>query len=351
VSLYEAILRPLLFQLNAERAHGLAIQALRSGLIGHGERTALPTTVFGIGFPNPVGFAAGFDKNAEIADPLLRLGFGFVEVGTITPRPQSGNPRPRLFRLVEDEAIINRLGFNGKGFEVAAAHLGARRRQGIVGVNIGKNRDSTDEVADYVAGVTRFAGLADYLVTNISSPNTPGLRDLQRKERLVELLAAVLAARDAAGKASSLKTPLLVKVAPDLDEAQIRDIADAVVESGVDGLIVGNTTIERPYSLCSTAKGEAGGLSGRPLMGPSTRILAELYKATGGKVPIIGTGGIFTGADAYRKIRAGASLVQLYSGMIYRGPGIGAAVPRELAACLKADGFKSAAEAVGVDSR
>jgi dihydroorotate dehydrogenase len=346
VSLYETILRPLLFQLDAELAHSLAIGMLKSGFVKGRGRIELPTKVFGLTFPNPVGFAAGFDKNAEIANALLGLGFGFVEVGTITPRPQPGNPKPRLFRLPEDDAVINRLGFNGKGADVAAAHLSAHARRGIVGINIGKNRDSTDEVADYVSGVRRFAGLADYLTANISSPNTPGLRDLQRKDRLVELLAAVLAARNDIGK-----TPLLVKVAPDLDETQIRDIADAVVESGVDGLIVGNTTVDRPPSLRSSRRTETGGLSGRPLMEPSTRVLAELYKATAGRVPIVGTGGIFTGFDAYRKIRAGASLVQLYSSMIYRGPGIGAAVPRELAACLQADGFKTVTEAVGVDSR
>lgn len=305
------------------------------------------TKLWGLDFPNPVGVAAGFDKNVEVADALLRLGFGSVEVGTITPRPQAGNPRPRLFRLIEDEAVINRLGFNGDGIEVARSRLQARNRVGIVGANVGKNRDSVDEIADYVTGISAFAPLADYLTVNISSPNTPGLRDLQRKERLVELLGAVVAAR----ASTAFRTPILVKVAPDLDGTEIRDIAEAALASGIDGIIATNTTIERPSSLRSSHKSEAGGLSGRPLFARSTRVLHELYIATEGKLPLVGVGGISSGRDAYEKIRAGASLVQLYSAMVFHGPGLARSVTRELAMCLAQDGFNSVKDAVGAAHR
>lgn len=305
------------------------------------------TELWGLEFPNPVGVAAGFDKNVEVADALLRLGFGFVEVGTITPRPQAGNPKPRLFRLIEDEAVINRLGFNGDGIEVARSRLQSRDRVGIVGANVGKNRDSVDEIADYVSGISAFAPHADYLTVNISSPNTPGLRDLQRKERLVELLRAVLAAR----ANTAFRPPILVKVAPDLDEAEIRDIAEAALASGIDGIIATNTTIERPSSLRSAHKLEAGGLSGRSLFARSTRVLHELYIATEGKLPLVGVGGIASGRDAYEKIRAGASLVQLYSAMVFHGPGLARSVIRELAMCLAQDGFNSVKDAVGAAHR
>jgi dihydroorotate dehydrogenase len=293
--------------------------------------------------------AAGFDKNADIVDGLLGLGFGFVEAGTITPRPQAGNPKPRLFRLVEDEGVINRLGFNGAGLERARTRLAARSgRGGIVGANVGKNRDSTDEVADYVKGIEVLAPLAQYLVVNVSSPNTPGLRELQRKDRLTELLSAVVSARNAAAER---RPPLLVKVAPDLDETQIADIAEAALSTGIDGLIATNTTIERPDGLRAMAKSETGGLSGKPLFGLATRILSEFYVATGGKLPLIGVGGILSGADAYAKIKAGASLVQLYSGMVYRGPGVIGEIKRDLVLRLKADGFRSICDAVGAEHR
>lgn len=351
MTLYGALLRPVLFRLDAERAHGLALAALKSNLMPRagGDDPALRTTLWGLEFPNPVGMAAGFDKNAEVADALLALGFGFVEIGTVTPRPQPGNPKPRMFRLVEDEGVINRLGFNGAGLEYASTRLAARAgRRGIVGANVGKNRDSTDEVADYVKGIEALAPLASYCTINVSSPNTPGLRDLQQKDRLIELLCAVVAARD---KLQGRRVPLLVKVAPDLDEHQIRDIAEAALETRIDGIIATNTTIARPAELRSAAKAESGGLSGRPLFGPSTRILGELYKASGGKVPLIGVGGISSGADAYEKIKAGASLVQLYSMMVYRGPGLVSEIKRDLIACLKADGFATIAEAVGTAHR
>ena len=351
MNFYRSIIGPILFGFDAEFAHGLAIAALklRRPRRAIDDDPALRSELWGLSFPNPVGMAAGFDKNADVVDGLLGLGFGFVEAGTITPRPQAGNPKPRMFRLVEDEGVINRLGFNGAGLERARAQLAARNgRGGIVGANVGKNRDSTDEIADYVKGIEVLAPLASYLVVNVSSPNTPGLRDLQRKDRLTELLSAVVTARNAV---STRRPPLLVKVAPDLDETQIADIAEAALSTGVDGLIATNTTIERPDSLSATAKGETGGLSGKPLFGLATRILSEFYKATGGKLPLIGVGGILTGADAYAKIKAGASLVQLYSGMVYRGPGVVEDIKRDLVLRLKADGFRSVREAVGAAHR
>ena len=295
-------------------------------------------------FPNPVGMAAGFDKNATVPDALFNLGFGFVEVGTVTPRPQPGNPKPRLFRLVEDEAVINRLGFNGQGSAAVAARLQRRNKRGVLGVNIGKNRDTTDEVDDYVKGVSVFAPLADYLTVNISSPNTPGLRDLQRRERLSELLNAIVQARNSVNER---RTPILVKIAPDLNATEIRDIAEVSLSSGIDGLIATNTTLARPDNLLSTYKGEAGGLSGSPLFGLSTKILSELYKATEGKIPLIGVGGIASGLDAYQKIKAGASLVQLYSSMVFKGPGLVREIQRDLLLRLQADGFTNIEQAVG----
>lgn len=351
MNLYRSLVGPLLFRLDAEFAHGLALRALKLRPIRPAptDDPILRIERWGLSFPNPIGMAAGFDKNAEVVDALLGLGFGFVEAGTITPRPQAGNPKPRLFRLIEDEGVINRLGFNGAGLDYARARLAARHwRGGIVGANVGKNRDSIDEVADYVAGIEALAPLAQYLVVNVSSPNTPGLRDLQRKDRLTELLSAVIAARDAAGER---RPPLLVKVAPDLDEAQIADISEAALSSGIDGLIATNTTIERPDSLRNVAKNETGGLSGKPLFVLATRVLSEFYAATGGKLPLIGVGGILSGADAYAKIKAGASLVQFYSGMVYRGPGMAKEIKRDLVLRLKADGFRSVSEAVGAAHR
>ena len=351
MNFYRSLLRPLLFKFDPEFAHGLAITALtvRRARKPIPDDPALRSEVWGLEFPNPVGMAAGFDKNADVVDGLLGLGFGFVEAGTITPRPQAGNPKPRMFRLIEDEGVINRLGFNGAGLEHARARFKARgTRSGIVGANVGKNRDSTDEVADYVTGITALAPFAQYLVVNVSSPNTPGLRELQRKDRLVELLNAVVAARNAA---SEKRPPLLVKVAPDLDETQIADIAEAALSTGIDGLIATNTTIKRPENLRGVAKGETGGLSGKPLFGLATRILSEFYKATGGKLPLIGVGGILSGADAYAKIKAGASLVQVYSGMVYRGPGMAEEIKRDLLLRLKADGFRSVRDAVGASHR
>ncbi|HYC14002.1 MAG TPA: quinone-dependent dihydroorotate dehydrogenase [Stellaceae bacterium] len=297
-------------------------------------------------FPNPIGLAAGFDKNAEVPDAMLRYGFGFVETGTVTPRPQPGNPKPRLFRLREDRALINRLGFNNEGLDAVRARLARRRGHGgIVGANIGKNKESADAVADYVAGVETLAALADYLVVNVSSPNTPGLRDLQRKKTLLALIAALKSAR--AKAAPTDPPPLLLKIAPDLAEDERAEIAEAALETGIDGLVISNTTVERPATLKSAHAHEQGGLSGPPLLAPSTALVADMHRRTGGRVPIIGVGGISGGADAYAKIRAGASLVQLYTALVYQGPGLVERIKRELAALLARDGHASIAAAVG----
>lgn len=335
--------RPALFSLPPECAHGLTIKALKLGLVpGRAVQPApmLAQTVAGLAFPGPVGLAAGFDKNAEVPDAMLAQGFGFVEVGTVTPRRQAGNPRPRLFRLTEDEAVINRLGFNNEGHDAAARRLAARTgRPGIVGVNLGANKDSDDRVADYVAGIGRFRGLAGYFTINISSPNTPGLRDLQGKEALERLLDAVLAAGPDA--------PVFLKVAPDLTEGDIDDIASVVMARPIAGLIISNTTLARPGRLKSRHAGQAGGLSGKPLMAPSTNVLAAFYQRVGKNLPLIGVGGIASAEDAYAKIRAGACLVQLYSALVYQGPALAARIHDGLARLLAADGHAHISNAVG----
>lgn len=324
--------------------------ALRAGLAprrSEADDPVLHTKVWGRDFSNPIGMAAGFDKDGVAVAPLLRLGFGFVEIGGVTPRPQTGNPRPRLFRLPGQGALINRLGLNSAGMSAVAANLGGNRRSGPVGVNLGRNKDSADAEADYRSLVATFAGLADFLVVNVSSPNTPGLRALQGRDPLARLLAGILAARAATGH----QVPVLVKIAPDLTADERADIAVVALESGIDGLVVSNTTIARPDGLPPDLAGEAGGLSGRPLMGPSTALLREMAEKTGRRLPIIGVGGVASGADAYAKIRAGASLVQLYTALVYQGPALVTAVKRDLAALLHADGFGSVAEAVGADLR
>ena len=328
----------------AEDAHRLTILGLKSGLgpRAASEDAALATEVAGLSLPNPVGLAPGFDKNAEVAGAMLAAGFGFVECGTVTPRPQAGNPRPRLFRLTEDDAVINRMGFNNVGLERFAANI-ARPRRGVVGANIGANKDSGDRIGDYVAGLTRLWGLADYFTVNVSSPNTPGLRALQSGEALAELLGRLAEARSAlAGHA-----PVLLKVAPDLDDAGIEAIAEAVASAGFDGVVVGNTTLSRPDALKSGHRAEAGGLSGAPLMALSTRVLGQFHAAARGRFALIGAGGIGSGADAYAKIRAGAAAVQLYSALVFKGPSLVMAIRRDLAARLRADGFATLAEAVG----
>ena len=342
-------IRPFLSLIDAETAHRAAIKALASGLIGPPMRYAddpvLATTVWGHNFKNPVGLAAGFDKNAEVPDALLRFGFGFVEVGTITPKPQIGNPRPRLFRLTEDKAAINRMGFPGGGIEPARKRLAARARAGIVGVNIGANKDSVDRAADYATCTAELMAVADYLVCNVSSPNTPGLRDLQGRAALTELLTGVKAVL------GPRKIPVLVKVAPDLTAVDLEDIVTATLDARIDGMIVGNTTLSRPDTLRSKHRGETGGLSGAPLHPIALRVLGLAARHVGGRFPLIGCGGIRTGADAYAMIRAGASLVQLYSGLVFEGPWLGRRVGLELAELLKRDGFTRVADAVGVDIR
>jgi dihydroorotate dehydrogenase len=294
-----------------------------------------------------IGLAAGFDKNAEVPDAMLRSGFGFVECGTVTPLAQAGNPRPRLFRLTEDRAVINRLGFNNQGLEAFAARLTARRgRPGVVGANIGANKASDDRIGDYVLGLMRLWALADYFTINISSPNTPGLRDLQSGPALDELLGRLAEARLGA-RGTGPDRPMLLKVAPDLNDAQIADICEAVVRHGFDGVIAGNTTLSRPDTLGSRFKGEAGGLSGAPLMALSTEVLARFHACAAGRFPLVGAGGVACGADAYAKIRAGATAVQLYSALVYSGPGLVGRIKRELAARLRADGFVSVAQATG----
>jgi dihydroorotate dehydrogenase len=330
--------------LPAEDAHHATIAAIRAGL---GPRApahdpALAIDLAGLPLPNPVGLAAGFDKDAEVPQAMLAAGFGFVECGTVTPRPQAGNPRPRLFRLTEDRAVINRMGFNNQGLERFAANLG-RRGVGVVGANIGANKDAEDRIGDYVIGLRRLWGLADYFTVNVSSPNTPGLRALQTGAALTELLGRLAEARSGlAGHA-----PVFLKVAPDLDDAEVEAIAEAVTEAGFDGVVVSNTTLQRPDDLAAANRGEAGGLSGAPLMVLSTRVLAEFHAAARGRFALIGVGGIGSGEDAYAKIRAGASAVQLYSALVFHGPGLVMAIRRDLKARLAADGFASLAHAVG----
>ena len=338
----------LLRRLPAESAHRAALRAMA---LGWGpklsaERPRLAQTLWGRRFPNPLGLAAGLDKDAEAHEGFLAAGFGFVEVGTLTPKPQIGNPLPRLFRLPEDRGVINRMGFNNCGIADAAERLATRdRRRGIVGINIGKNKDQTDAVVDYVVGVAALGPLADYLTINVSSPNTPGLRALQAKAPLIELIDAVKAQRHRLGLTDP--PPILVKVAPDLSPEERQAVAEVALERGLDGLIVSNTTISRPSDLVSVNRKEAGGLSGRPLRPLALAALADFHKLTHGRVPLIGVGGIESGLDAYQRIRAGASLVQVYSALIYQGPGL---IPRlldELEALLDRDGFATLAEAVG----
>ncbi|MDP1600835.1 quinone-dependent dihydroorotate dehydrogenase [Phenylobacterium sp.] len=346
MSLHDIAAR-VLHVLDPEDAHRFTIRALQAGLgPGSGaDDPILATEVAGLRLPNCVGLAPGFDKNAEVFGPMLRAGFGFVECGTVTPLPQAGNPRPRLFRLSEDQAVINRMGFNNEGLEAFAGRL-ARRGPGIVGANIGANKEAEDRIGDYVTGLTRLWGLASYFTINISSPNTPGLRALQTKAALEELLGRLAQARD--GLPAEGRVPMFLKVAPDLEDGEVEAIVETVVANGLHGIIVSNTTITRP-SLASKHAGEAGGLSGAPLTQLSTQMLGLFHHAAAGRVALIGAGGIGSGEDAYAKLRAGASAVQLYSAMVYGGPGLVTRIKRDLAACLRRDGFASVAAAVGVN--
>ena len=337
------LIRPALFRLEAERAHGLALKALRlrQGSARPQQPGPLSIRVAGLDFPNPLGMAAGFDKDGEVPDALLGLGFGFAEVGSITPLPQAGNPRPRLFRLEADRAVINRMGFNNGGGEAAARRLSERKgRPGIVGINIGANKDSPDRIADYAAMTRLMAPLASYLAVNISSPNTPGLRALQDEGALTALLDGVLEARGAEGP------PVFLKVAPDLEPADIAAIARIAIDRKLGALIVSNTTITRP-ALRSPHAAEAGGLSGSPLRDLALARLRDFHRETGGAIPLVGVGGIATAEDAWLRIRAGASLVQLYSAMVYEGPGIARRIVRGLERLMQRDGFATLAEAVG----
>ena len=322
--------RPLLHALDAETAHGLTIRALSAMPAGVAAAAdpRLAVEAFGLHFPNPLGVAAGFDKNAEVPDAMLALGFGFTEIGTVTPKPQAGNPRPRLFRLPEDTAVINRMGFNNEGHAAALRRLDARRgRGGIVGVNIGANKDSADRIGDYVQGIAAFAHVASYFTVNISSPNTPGLRGLQSRAELEQLLGRINDER----ARQERQPPMLLKIAPDLREDELEDIAATCSGGAVDGIIVSNTTLSRDGLHSGHAK-EQGGLSGLPLLALSTRQLARMFVLTEGKIPLVGAGGVHDGASALMKIRAGASLVQLYSALVYQGPGLVTDILNHLAA-------------------
>lgn len=339
------LVRAGLFRLDPETAHGLSIKALKLGLAPHAHLPPDPrlaVAVAGLSFPNPLGLAAGYDKNAEVPDAILALGFGFTEIGTVTPLAQPGNPKPRIFRLTADEAVINRFGFNSEGHGAALARLRGRGgRGGIVGVNIGANKDAADRIADYVAGIRAFAGVASYFTANISSPNTPGLRDLQARESLRQLLAAVLAARDEEAIRIGRKVPVFLKIAPDLTEEGLDDVADEIRASALDGLIVSNTTLSRAGLTDAMQAKEAGGLSGKPLFERATIVLAKMRRRLGGNLPIIGVGGVHSAETAAEKIRAGADLVQLYSAMVYEGPGLPARILTGLSALCDREGLGS----------
>ena len=340
---FYSLVRPLAFALDAETAHRATIAALKLMPPHQPPRLseALKTSLAGLDFPSPIGLAAGFDKDGEVAEQMLTLGFGFVEVGTVTPRPQAGNPRPRLFRLAEDRAVINRLGFNNRGQPAAFDRLQqCTRSRGIIGVNLGANKDSANRIADYVAGVRAMAPVSRYLTINISSPNTPGLRGLQDEAALNELLAAVSEVRS--------KKPIFLKVAPDLEEEDPQRIVRAAIDHKIEALIVSNTTVSRP-SLKSRFAGEAGGLSGAPLRPRALQALRKFRSAGGGEIPLIGVGGIATAEDAWERIRAGASLVQLYTGMVYQGPHIALQIARGLAQRLRREGFGNISEVVGTE--
>ncbi|MGB4107125.1 MAG: quinone-dependent dihydroorotate dehydrogenase [Alphaproteobacteria bacterium] len=347
------LFRPLIFKADPETAHHLTLKAMKSGLLPpccSVSDPALEVKLWGLKFPNPVGLSAGFDKNAEVIGPAFKTGFGFVEAGTVTPKPQPGNPRPRVFRDEKSESVINRLGFPSEGMNVFKSNLESfldskHRPPGVLGVNIGMNKNQSEPAKDYTALINMLGPMADYITINISSPNTPGLRDLQQRGPLMDLLGAVMAERKKS--CGDHPPPLLVKLAPDLTEEQQEEIAKTILDSGIDGLILSNTTLDRPESLSGDFAAEKGGLSGRPLTAKSTAVIGNFYKLTGGKLPIIGVGGISSGSDAYEKIRAGASLVQLYTSLVFQGPAVANSINQELLALLKKDGFKNVSEAIG----
>jgi len=344
--------------MDGENAHRMAVIAAKYRAVPRRKylnKEILHSSVWGLEFPSPVGMAAGFDKDGEAVDGLFLMGCGFVEVGTITPLPQPGNPKPRVFRLLEDKAVINRYGLNSAGHDAVYGRLKFRaegkKEPGILGVNLGKNKTSDDALSDYVKGVEKFSDIADYLVINVSCPNVVGFSNMQGKQYLQELVQGVVAARDKISDAR--RVPLLVKIAPDLSEQGKQDVATIVANpnSGIDGLIVSNTTVSRPSTLGSVHKGEQGGLSGAPLKDLATQSISDMYALTGGSIPIIGVGGVDSGQDAYDKIRAGASLIEVYTSMVYRGPTAVAKITSELATLLKKDGFKNVSEAVGAEHR
>lgn len=341
--------RPLLFAFDPENAHEMTLRALEAGLYPRGEPDdpRLTVKLWDLQFPNPVGIAAGFDKDARVPDAILQIGFGFAEIGSVTPRPQPGNPRPRVFRLIGHRAIINRLGFNSGGHEAALRRLRRRPKLGVVGVNIGANKDSADRTADYVRGVGAFYDVASYLAVNISSPNTPGLRDLQAPAALDELLGRVMEARERRIAAGARRVPIVVKIAPDIAEEDLPAITERLLANGVDGIAVSNTTLTRPGLTGNPTAQEAGGLSGRPLFARSTAMLARVYQLTGGRVPLIGIGGIDSPETALAKIEAGATLVQLYTGLVYEGPGLVQRMKQHLVEAVAQAGAASLSELVG----
>ncbi|QQS41571.1 MAG: quinone-dependent dihydroorotate dehydrogenase [Acidobacteriota bacterium] len=359
MSLYESFLKPLLFRVPAETAHEIGAAFLRAGFAIPPVRSAVasrcardspgPVERFGLTFPNPLGVAAGFDKNGKLVRELAALGFGFVEVGTVTLRPQEGNPRPRLFRLPKDLALINRLGFNNEGAEAVAERLSRMDRECVVGVNIGRNKDveNRDAVENYLATFRIVHSVADYIAVNVSSPNTPGLRELQERSALDELLSAL----SECNAGFETRRPILLKIAPDLDDRQIATVVDAAKRNGIEGIIATNTTISRDGLSTSPEEIERigdGGLSGRPVCDRSTEVIGKIRKASGGEIPVIGVGGIFTAEDAFAKISAGACLVQAYTGFVYRGPGFAREINRGLQRILNAKGLESIDEAVGI---
>lgn len=344
------LIRPFLHALSPERTHALGLAALKNNILPPARFTPSPMLaqkLFGLEFAHPVGLAAGFDKNAEAIAPLHRQGFSFVEAGTVTPLPQEGNPAPRMFRLPEDRAVINRLGFNNAGLAPFVASLAARPSSGIAGANIGKNKNSDDAIGDYVMGLNAVYPHADYITINISSPNTQGLRTLQKREQLTQLLSALMTTRKSLLTTHGKNVPMLLKIAPDLDDSDLEDVAEVATLLNIDGIIISNTTIKRPRTLQSKLHGEQGGLSGAPLFALSTEVLARMHMLTKGSIPLVGVGGISSAEDAYKKIRAGASLVQLYTAIVYQGFGVVKNIVEGLPALLARDGFKHISEAVG----
>lgn len=349
---YYNLIKPIAFTISPETAHNMAIWALRKNLLPKPEiitSQKLSTEVFGIKFPSPVGMAAGFDKNGDAIPGLFTQGFGFVEVGTATPKPQSGNKKPRLFRLIRDKAVINRFGFNNKGCDYFIGNLSRYKECGVIGANIGKNKETENALDDYLYMLKHVYGLSDYITINISSPNTPNLRNLQDRKELDKLLLGITKMRRELAAESGLHIPILLKIAPDVSSPELADITMNVMEHKIDGIIVSNTTISRD-GLKSHNRKETGGLSGKPLFEPSNKVLGEVYRLTRGSVPIIGVGGIFSGKDAYEKIKLGASLVQVYSGLVYKGFGLVNEINQYLEEKLAEDGFSSISEAVGIGS-